>query len=731
MKTPNFFIGVALSPILSAAPVSAQQATPPAAQVALSADERAARLVAMLTLDEKISLLNGHFPRMMRVLPADAAPSGGYFAGVPRVGIPPIRETDASVGVAENGPYGNDATALPSGASLAATWDPVIAHDGGAMIAKQTKQRGYNVLLAGGVNLVRDAFNGRNFEYLGEGALLAGRLAGASIAGIQGQHVASTVKHFILNAQETGRHGIDARIGEGALRESDLLAFELAIEDGQPASVMCAYNKVNGRYACENQDLLTGVLRKDWGYKGWVMSDWGATHSVAAANAGLDQQSGQELDKEVYYGAPLKAAVLAGTVSQSRVDEMVHRVLRSLFAVGAIDPQRSLGPLDVAGDNLVAQRAAEAGIVLLKNDGNILPLAASARSLAVIGGHADVGVLSGGGSSQVMPYGYVRGALPAGYPESAKGPVYHPSAPLDAIKRRASGQVTFDAGLDIASAVAAAKAADVAVVFVEQWALEGVDVSVRLSDHQEALIAAVAAANPKTVVVMETGGPVLTSWRGKIPAIIEAWYPGGAGGEAIARVLFGEVNPQGRLPMTFADSLDQMPRRSPAGLDLAPVQPKKFWESKPFSVDYKEGSSVGYRWFAEQGFKPAFPFGYGLSYTTFGYSDLTVVGVDPLKVKVAIKNTGNRAGTETAQLYLLRGPARKQQRLLGWSKVELQPGESRVVEIQVDPRLLANWDARARQWKVAGGQYRLAAGPNASEQRLSMTAKMRAATLRP
>lgn len=731
MKISNRLVCLALPALLSAAPVGAQEAPPAAVQAPATADERAASLIGMMTLDEKIALLNWHFPRMMRALPADAAPSGGYFAGLPRVGIPPIRETDASLGVAENGPSGNDATALPSGTSLAATWDLAIARNGGAMIAKQTRQRGYNILLAGGVNLVRDAYNGRNFEYLGEDPLLAGRLAGASIAGIQGQHIASTVKHFILNAQETGRHGIDARIGESALRESDLLAMELAIEDGQPASVMCAYNKVNGRYACENPDILTGVLRKDWGYKGWVMSDWGATHSVAAANAGLDQQSGQELDKEVYFGAPLNAAVLAGTVSQSRVDEMVHRVLRSLFAVGAIDPQPSLGPLDVAGDNLVAQRAAEAGIVLLKNDGNILPLAASARRLAVIGGHADVGVLSGGGSSQVMPYGYVRGLLPAGYPESAKGPIYHPSAPLDAIKRRATGQVTFDAGLDIATAAATAKAADVAVVFVEQWALEGVDVSVRLSDHQEALIAAVAAANPKTVVVMETGGPVLTSWRGNVPGIIEAWYPGGAGGEAIARILFGEVNPQGRLPVTFADSVDQMPRRSPAGLDLNPVQPKKFWESKPFSVDYKEGSFVGYRWFAEQGFKPAFPFGYGLSYTTFGYSDLTVVKTDPLKVKVAIKNTGNRPGTETAQLYLLRGPARKQQRLLGWSKVELQPGESRVVEIQVDPRLLANWDTRARQWRVTGGQYRIVAGPNAAEQRLVMTAKMKAATIHP
>jgi beta-glucosidase len=731
MNKPARFASLILAMAVTSTSAVAQQSLPIAPQSQPSPDERAARLVGQMTLDEKIALLHWHFPRYMRVLPADAAPSGGYFAGLPRLGIPALRETDASLGVAENGPYGNDATALPSGAALAATWDLAIARAGGTMVGKQTRQRGYNILLAGGVNLVRDAYNGRNFEYLGEDPLLAGRMAGASIAGIQSQHVPSTVKHFALNAQETGRHSIDARIEEGALRESDLLAFQLAIEDGQPASVMCGYNKVNGHYACENPDLLIRILRTEWGYRGWVMSDWGATHSVAAANLGLDQQSGEELDKEIYFGEPLKAAVLSGSVPQSRLDEMVHRILRSLFAAGALDNHPSLGPLDVLADNAVAQHAAEAGIVLLKNDHGVLPLATSAKQIAVIGGHADIGVLSGGGSSQVIPAGSVRLLPPDNVPPTTKGPVYHPSSPLDAIKRRVQGGVTYSSGTDVATAVEAAKLADVAIVFAEQWALEGIDVRPRLSEEQETLIEAVAAANPRTIVVLETGGPILMPWRDRVPGIVEAWYPGGQGGEAIARILFGEVNPSGRLPITFAATAEQMPRSAPKGLDLNPTQPRRFWESRPFSVDYSEGSSVGYRWFSETGYQPAFPFGYGLSYTNFAYSNMSVVSNNPLRVKLTVKNTGERPGIETPQLYLKRGPARHQQRLVGWSKVELQPDESKTVEIVVDPRLLANWDSKLGRWKVANGRYELFAGRNALDTALSLRTNIVGTTIRP
>lgn len=696
----------------------------PAAGRAQSPDARAEALLKQMSQDEKFALLHGVFPRIMKPLPPGVVSSAGYVAGIPRLGIPDLRESDASLGVAAAGRTGDDATALPSGMALAATWDPEIAFAGGAMIGKQTRQKGFNVLLAGGVNLTRDPFNGRNFEYLGEDPLLAGILDGAAIQGIQSRSVVSTAKHFALNAQETGRQILDARIGEAALRESDLLAFEIAIERGQPGSVMCAYNRLNGPYACENAPLLTQALKTDWGWKGWVMSDWGAVHSVEAAAAGLDQESGAQLDKQVFFDVPLRQAVADGRLPQARIDDMARRILHGMFAGGLMDPQRPFGPLDVKADNAVAQAQAEAAMVLLKNDGGVLPLAAAGRRIAVIGGHADIGVLSGGGSSQVIPRGSVILPPPAGAPAWLEGIVYHPSSPLQAIRARAAkAEVSFQAGEDIAAAVAQAKSSEVAVVFAEQWASEGMDTDIRLSAHQEELIRAVAAANPNTVVVLINGGPLLMPWIGDVKAVVEAWYPGGAGGAAIARVLFGDVNPSGRLPATFAASADQLVRTKPVGLGTP--------DEKPFAVDYTEGSSVGYRWFAEKGLKPLFPFGYGLSFTRFSYGPMTVIGGQGLSATVTVTNTGPRAGVETVQLYLRSGPTRAQQRLLGWAKVKLKPGESHKVRIAADRRLLANWDEAAHGWRLEGGAYAVFAGPNAGEAAAQGQAVVQAATLKP
>jgi beta-glucosidase len=685
-------------------------------------DARAAAIGRQMTLDDKIALVRGFFPQMMKPLPDGVVMSAGYFPGIPRLGIPALRETDASLGVARAGRGDDDdATALPSSLSLAATWDLQLAYEGGAMIGREARQKGFNVLLAGGVNLTRDAYNGRNFEYLGEDPLLAGSLAGASIKGIQSNHIVSTVKHYLLNSQETGRIVLDARIGEAALRESDLLAFEIAIEKGDPGSVMCSYNHLNGLYACENPFTLTQVLRRDWGWKGWVMSDWGAVHSVESAAAGLDQESGAQLDKQVYFDGPLRAAVAGGAVPPARLEEMVHRILRGMIANGLIDHPVMPGGLDTQADGAVARKAGAAGIVLLKNDGGLLPLAASARRIVVIGAHADQGVLSGGGSSQVVPRGSLMQAPPAGTPKWLTGLYYHPSAPVTAIRARApDAQVVYDAGTDPAAAAALAKGADVVVLMAQQWASEGVDTSLSLSADQEALIAAVTAANPKTVVVLETGGPVLMPWLPRVGAVVEAWYPGGRGGEAIADVLFGQADPAGRLPMSFPASLDQMPRPAPVGQEKV---------STP--IDYTEGSSVGYRRFAETGKAPLFPFGYGLTYTHFSYSDLKVAGGDTLTVSLAVTNTGRRSGTETAQVYLRQGPGRRQQRLIGWSKVMLQPGETKRVEIAADRRLLANWEMAAHGWKLEAGHYEVFAGPNAGEAALQGAADVKGATLKP
>ena len=470
-----------------------------------NARARAQAIVARMTLDEKIALVHGLFPPFAKgKTPNELIPSAGHIDGIPRLGVPLIRESDASLGVANQVEQrkGDVATALPSSLASAATFDPEIARAGGAMIGSEARAKRFNVLLAGGVNLTRDPFNGRNFEYLGEDPLLAGRMAGAHIQGVQSNRIVSTVKHFALNSQETGRMVLDARIDEAAFRESDLLAFQIAIETGNPGSVMCAYNKVNGDYACENDWLLNKVLKRDWGYKGWVMSDWGAVHSTAkAANNGLDQESGQELDSQIFFDA-LKDDVQAGKVKEARLDDMVVRYLTGLIETGLYDnpvPDKLL-PIPYARNALVAERAAEAGIVLLKNDGNLLPLTGVKR-IVVIGGRADVGVLSGGGSSQVRSVGGAPVEIPlsSGAASSFARITYHASSPLKALRAAMPGAIiTFVDGQDKAAAAEAARKADLAIVFATQWTTEAQDVpDLSLPYGQDALIDAVAAAQPR------------------------------------------------------------------------------------------------------------------------------------------------------------------------------------------------------------------------------------------
>ncbi|HEY3951247.1 beta-glucosidase [Phenylobacterium sp.] len=728
-------IGVCAAALALAGPLALAAPARPWMNPKLGPDARAELVLKTLTLDQQIALLHGDMPIFLGAKrPADVQIAAGWMPGIPALGIPALTESDASLGVANAGRgKADDATPLPSGLALAATWDAKLAFAGGAMIGKEARQKGFDTLLAGGVNLLRDPRNGRNFEYLGEDPLLAGTLDGAAIAGIQSNHMVSTLKHFALNDQETGRMVLDAVIDEAAFRESDLLAFEIALETGRPGSVMCAYNRVNGTYACENPFLLTQVLRKDWHWPGWTMSDWGAVHGVGAALAGLDQESGQQLDKQVFFDKPLKAAVASGEVPAARIHEMAHRYLRSLFATGVVDHPLPGGGLDTAADAAVAGREAEAAIVLLKNEAGLLPLAKSARTIAVIGGHADVGVISGGGSSQVIPLGSKTFPKPKSAPAWGGGEIYHPDPPLAAIQARAGGaRVVFNDGSDPAAAAAIAKSADLAVVFATQWSSEGMDIAMKLDGDQDALIAAVAAANPKTVVVLETAGPVAMPWRDKVGAILEAWYPGARGGQAIAKMLAGEIDPQGRLPATFPASEAQLARPMLPGADqnvvetLSPAQ-----GAKAFAVTYSEGSDVGYRAFAKSGETPLYPFGYGLSYTSFRYSGLKVNGGQTVTASFTVANVGDRAGTDTPQLYLTAGPKRTQQRLIGWTKVTLKPGEARVVTVTAPRRMLANWDVAAHGWRVDGGAYKLAVGPDAATATLSGSAKVAAGSLKP
>jgi beta-glucosidase len=691
-------------------------------------EQRAAAMLRQMTLGEKLTLLEGYFATDFAsnkfTAPADARDgSAGYVPGIPRLGIPPQWETDAGIGVASQGGARQKraATALPSGVATAATFDRELAFAGGRMIGGEARAYGFNVMLGGGVNLLREPRNGRNFEYAGEDPLLAGTIVGAEIAGVQSNHVIDTTKHYALNDQETDRGTGNFIIDEAAFRMSDLLAFELAIEGGHPGSAMCAYNLVDGLHACESPFLLTKVLRDDWDWPGYVMSDWGAVHSTApSANAGLDQESGYGLQTAAWFGPDkLMAALDRGEIAPARIDLMVTRVLTSMFANGLIDDPVSgaAGPADFAADRTVSQRDAEAGIVLLRNDGELLPIAATAKRIAVIGGHADKGVISGGGSSQVYPEG--ENAVPGLGPKGFPGPtVYYPSSPLEELKKLLpAAQIEFASGDDPAAAAALAKDADLAIVFGTQWAAEAIDVPLHLDGAQDALIDAVAAANRNTVVVLETGGPVLTPWAERVPAILEAWYPGRMGGAAIANVLTGKVNPSGHLPMTFPKSLDQLPY---------PGEPRKK------EATYTEGATVGYKWFDRHGLQPQFPFGHGLSYTRFTYSDFTVKrSGEGLVASVRVSNTGERAGADAIQVYVSGKGWEAPKRLGGFAKVTLWPGHDTTVSIPIDPRLLAVWDSGKPGWQRAAGTYTVTVGHSSRDLGASVKVMLPASHLSP
>jgi beta-glucosidase len=689
-------------------------------------DTRADATIRQMTADERVQMLHGQMAIALPGLstpPAGAIPGAGQVKGIARLGIPTLAESDASLGVAYVfGLRKDGATALPSGMALGSTWNPELQREGGAMIAREAHSKGFNVLLAGGANLIREPRGGRTFEYLSEDPWLTGTMAGAAIAGIQSEHVISTIKHFAVNDMETGRNFHDAQLGEAAARESDLLAFQIAIERGQPGSVMCAYNRINGDYACGNDFLLNQVLKRDWGYRGWVMSDWGAVHALDYAIKGLDQQSGEQLDSQVFFGERLRDEAAKDASYAARVADMNHRILRTVYAVGADTHPPQLRPIEFKANGDVAEKAARQGIVLLRNQGGALPLDASRiKHIAVIGGYSDSGVPAGGGSSTVQGEGGPAVSRPVGgdSPIAALfGEAYHRSVPLKAIRARAPmADIVFRNGRYIADAVIAARKADVAIVFATQVTTEGLDVpELNLPDGQDALIAAVCAANPRTIVVLETGGPVVMPWLDRSAAVLEAWFAGARGADAIAAVLFGDVNPSGRLPVSFPANVTQLPRPALPGAEtieqdvLGNARPGQSLEV-PYDV---EGADVGYRWYARTGKAPLFWFGYGLSYTSFETDGLkATAGKSSVILEATARNTGARAGDDVVQFYLTGEPQGALRRLIGYQRVSLAPGESRRVSVEVDPRLLAHW--RNGGWQVDAGTYQVATGRSAGD----------------
>jgi beta-glucosidase len=690
----------------------------------LTPEARAHALVAAMTTDEKLRLVFGFTspgedlakvpdslvsPELKDYVRAHAIKgAAGFVPGIPRLGVPDQFQTDASMGVRDSE---LPRTALPSSLATAASFDPNVSFSGGRMIGIEARASGFNEFLAGGVNLAREPRNGRNFEYTGEDPLLAGMMAGGLIQGIQSTGMISTMKHFAVNDQESQRTTIDATISPEAMRQSDLLAFEIAYEKGRPASVMCSYNLVNGRWACENDYLLNKVLKQDWGFKGFVMSDWGAVHSTAdAANNGLDQFTGFpccNTNAAQFAPSLFKAALRSGEIPAARLDDMAERIVWSMIATGVYDNPPKVAPIDFKADADVAQQAAEDSLVLLKNDRKLLPLK-GVRSLAVIGGHADVGVLSGGGSSAVTPVG--GNPVPDAKPLTWPGPVvYMPSSPLAALKAELpSVRVTYASGDDIAAAARAARSAQVAVVFVTQWLGEGFDGDLEFAGTQNALVDAVLKANPHTVVVVESGGAVLMPWAQRAPAILEAFYPGIRGGEAIARILTGKVNPSGHLPVTFPASKAQLAHPIIPGFGKP--------DGIPVHIEYSEGAAIGYKWYDLKGYKPLFAFGHGLSYTTFRLSNLQPrLENGSLKVGFTITNTGSLPGKAVGQVYVEPADWRAAgweapKRLGGFVKQPLSPGESKSVEVTVDPRLLATYEAAGDMWTIKPGSYRIMLG---------------------
>jgi len=497
---------------------------------------------------------------------------------------------------------------------------------------------------------------------------------------------------------------------------------------------MCSYNRVNGDYACENKYLLTDVLKKDWNFKGFVVSDWQATHSAAKASAaGLDHEE----PGEIFYGDTLKKEVESGKVPMSELDDHVHRVLRSMFASGVIDdpPQKSV--VDVMGGFEIAQKIEEQSIVLLKNEHSQLPLDASqVASIAVIGAHSDVGMISGGGSAQVDPPGGNAIMPPGKGATTWQAQIWFPTSPLKAIRAAAPlAKVQYDSGADSAAAAALAKSADVAIVFAYQWESEGMDLdSLSLPEHQDDLIAKVAAANPHTVVVLETGTAVTMPWADQVSGIVEAWYGGSRGAEALARVLFGEVNPSAKLPMTFPKGEADLPHLNivkPPAKSTTNGEPdawKKIAAGLPaFQTTYDEGLKVGYKWYDAEHKQVLFPFGFGLSYTTFKYSDLNVTPGKVVNVSFRLTNTGNRAGSEIAEVYasLPESAGEPPKRLVGWSKVKLNAGESKEVAIDIDPEYLSIFNVQQDAWQLIPGDYAVMVGGSSQSLPLKASVTMK------
>jgi len=683
--------------------------TPPYMDVSQSLESRVEDLLSRLTLEEKISIIH--------------ADSKFTTAAISRFGIPRRWLDDGPHGVREDigpdtwqsaGRTDDFSTAMPSGICLAATWNPELGFSEGEAIGQEARARGKDIMLGPGVNILRTPLCGRNFEYLGEDPFLTSQMCVGYIRGEQSQDISSCVKHFALNNQEFERGTINVEVSERALREIYLPAFKAAVQSGGVWSLMGAYNQLRGQHCCENDYLLNKILKDEWGFKGLVMSDWDGAHDTReCALNGLDLEMGTEKKYDDFYLAqPYLDLLKSGELPPGGLDEKVRRNLRVMFATHVFDAGRKTGSINTAAHEAVARRVAEEGIVLLKNESHTLPLdATKLKTFAIIGENATRLHAHGGDSSGIKAFYEIN--------------------PLDGIVKRAGEKVNViysegyqkNGGADLAErAIAAAKAADV-VIYIgglnhdKGLDCEGADrTNMNLPYGQDALIQKIVAANPKTIVVLEGTMVEMDAWLGKVPALLQAWYPGMEGGNALAKVLFGDVNPSGKLPATFPKKLSD----SPASVFGAYAYP-----GTNGTVTYAEGLLVGYRWFDTKNIEPQFPFGFGLSYTTFKYSYLKLIPGDGMNEIVTaqfeIENTGKVAGAEVAQLYVhQKNPAllRPEKELKGFQKVFLKPGEKQMVSIPLKQAAFEYYDDGKKSWVADNDSFEILIGSSSRDLRL-------------
>jgi beta-glucosidase len=631
----------------------------------------------------------------------------GFIRPIRSLCIPALKLEDGPAGV---GDHMTGVTQLPAPVDVASTWDTSAERAYGQVIGSEQAAKGTTIDLGPTINIVRDPRWGRAFESIGEDPYLNGSMGAADIRGVQSTGVMAMVKHYAVYNQETYRDtpSDNAVVSREALQEIYLPAFKAAVQQGAVSSVMCSYSYINGTAACQNPDTLSTVLRHQYGFGGFVTSDWGATHSTAAsANAGLDMDMP---GSDHYFGNALRSAVAPGSVSMARLNSMVSHVLTEMFAFGLFDKPATGSPAETptnAAGQAHATALAEEGTVLLKNSGNILPLGSSAGSIAVIGADASSSPqTAGGGSAGVTSSGTVT--------------------PLQGITAAAPSGVTvrYNSGSSVSSAAAMAASSRVAIVFASYPEAEGGDrTSIDLPSTEDSLISAVAAANPRTIVVLNTGSAVTMPWLSSVAGVLEAWYPGQEDGAAIASLLFGTSDPSGHLPVTFPTSLAQVPASSAAQ-----------WPGTGGTVRYSEGVDVGYRWYQANHLTPLFPFGYGLSYTSFSFSDLKISRLTAggaATVSATVTNTGSRAGADVAQLYVHDPPASGQppEQLDGFRRVYLQPGASQQVTFDLTRQNLRHWNTSRNSWATSTGSYGINVGDSSANLPLSGSLPVSAAQL--